>query len=123
MGGQPETPIYCQGRRYFTNCFNSNPTNGTSIAFVFLDRDGIAVPVAALGRANDWPLLKEDAFRPCWPQSADLQGDYWRNQSLFAWSDQNADGHVQPDEVAMQSGSGGGRPMPRKPSVAIAKMA
>ena len=31
-GGQPETPFYVGGRRYFTNCYNSNPTNGAGIA-------------------------------------------------------------------------------------------
>ena len=72
--GQPETPLYVNGKRYFTNCYNSNPTNGAGIAFLWLDRDGIAVPVAALGRANDWDLLKSDAFKPRWPKGVDLQG-------------------------------------------------
>ena len=66
-GGQPETAIYRGGQRYFTNCYNSNPTNGTGVAFVFLDRDGIAVPVAAMGMANHWDLFKTDAFKPRWP--------------------------------------------------------
>ena len=60
--------IYRGGRRYFTNCYNSNPTNGAAIAFLWIERDGIAVPVAALGRAKDWNLLKGDAFKPRWPQ-------------------------------------------------------
>ena len=25
--GQPETPLYFRGKRYFTNGYNSNPTN------------------------------------------------------------------------------------------------
>ena len=62
VDGQPEMPLYratASGvRRYFTNCYNSNPTNGASVAMLWLDREGIAVPVAALGRANDWSLLK-----------------------------------------------------------------
>ena len=67
--GQPETPLYVRGQRYFTNCYNSNPTNGAGVAFLWQDRDGVAVPVAALGRANDWDLLKTDAFKPLWPKA------------------------------------------------------
>ena len=64
--GQPETPLYPKTPlgtlRYFTNCYNSNPTNGASIAMLWLDREGIAIPVAAVGRANDWSALKTEAF-------------------------------------------------------------
>ena len=42
--GQPEEPLMVDGRRYFTNCFNSNPTNGTSVVVIWRDVDGIAVP-------------------------------------------------------------------------------
>ena len=63
-GGQPETALYCEGRRYFTNCYNSNPTNGASLSMLWIDRGGIAVPAAALGRANDWDLLKQANFQP-----------------------------------------------------------
>ncbi len=65
--GQPETPLYPKTPlgtlRYFTNCYNSNPTNGASIAMLWLDREGIAIPVAAVGRANDWSALKTEAFK------------------------------------------------------------
>ena len=107
-GGQPETPLYRDGRRYFTNCYTSNPTNGASIATLWLDRGGIAVPVAALGRANDWGLLKEAAFRPKWPAGVDPDGEYGSNQAHFAWSDADGDAHVQPAEVTITRGSVGG---------------
>ena len=65
--GQPETPLYPKTPlgtlRDFTNCYNSNPTNGASIAMLWLDREGIAIPVAAVGRANDWSALKTEAFK------------------------------------------------------------
>ena len=106
--GTPETAIYVAGRRYFTNCYNSNPTNGTPIAMIWIDRDGLAVPVAALGRANDWKLLKTDPFKSRLPGGADLKGDYWRNQVTFAWSDLNQDGKLQPEEVQFEKGTAGG---------------
>ena len=89
------------GRRYFTNCYNSNPTNGAGVAFLWQDRGGVAVPVAALGRANDWDLLKTDAFKALWPKGVDLKGNYWSNQAMFVWSDLNGDGRAQPDEVTL----------------------
>ena len=45
--GMPEMPHYVNGQRYFSNWHNSNPTNGASIATIWVDRDGVAVPVAA----------------------------------------------------------------------------
>jgi hypothetical protein len=112
-GGQPETPLevtFASGtvRRYFTNCYDSNPTNGTSLAFLWIDRGGIARPAAALGQANDWDLLKGDSFKPRWPKGVDLKGDRWQNPALFVWSDLNGDGHVQPEEVTMTKANGGG---------------
>lgn len=108
VGGLPETPIYFGGRQYMTNAFNSNPTNGASIAMLWELREGKARPVAALGRANDWSLLKGESFRSRWPAGIDLNGDAGRNQTLFAWSDLNGDGRAQPDEVTLISGATGG---------------
>lgn len=99
--GSPQTPLYANGQQYMTNCFTSNPTNGAGIAGIWRMKNGIAVPVAALGRANDWPLLKTDAFKPLWPQGIDLNGDYWRNQALCLWFDANGDGQVQPGELTL----------------------
>jgi hypothetical protein len=106
--GLPETPLYASGRQYMTNCYNSNPTNGAPIAMVWMMREGIARPVAALGRANEWSLLKGDPFRPRWPEGTDLKGDPWQNPAVFAWSDLNDDAHVQPDEVAFERATVGG---------------
>ncbi len=101
----PETALYHDGRRYLANCYNSNPTGGHNTAFLFIDRRGVAEPVAAMGMANEWPLLKTAAFRSLWPQGADPDGDKWRNeganQALFIWSDTNEDAHAQPDEVRL----------------------
>jgi hypothetical protein len=107
-GGPPELPIDVGGRRYFTDCYNSNPTNGSSVAIVWLERSGIAVPVAAFGRASEWDLLKTAAFKPRWPRGVDPNGQPWQNEALFAWSDLNGDGKVQPEEVTLVKAACGG---------------
>ena len=58
-----ETPIYVDGRQYMTNCYNSNPTGGHRARDLWLMSDGVAVPVAALGRAHDWELLQGREFK------------------------------------------------------------
>lgn len=101
VGGAPETAIYHLGHQYMTNCFDSNPTNGTPFATIWIMRDGIAHPVAAAGLANSWDLLKTERFRACWPAGVDPSGDVWKNQTLVIWSDLNGDGQVQPEELQM----------------------
>ncbi|MBI3879971.1 MAG: hypothetical protein HY301_07885, partial [Verrucomicrobia bacterium] len=44
--GPPEQTFTRGGRRYFANCFNSSPTGGAGGAFIFIERDGVAVPAA-----------------------------------------------------------------------------
>ncbi len=109
----PEKSLRHNGERYFTNCFNTNPVTGHSTAFLFHDRDGTAQPVAAMGRANAWDLLKTKPFLDRWPdgvnpQSKDVHGHGGRNQVFFAWSDLNADAQVQPNEVWMEQAVCGG---------------
>jgi len=99
----PETALYHDGRRYFTNCYNSNPTGG-STAFLFVERDGIARPVAGFGRAANWALLRTEAFAARMPEGAN-----WKNKPpLFLWSDANDDAQVQPDEVTLHAEQVGG---------------
>ncbi len=107
-GGYPETPIYLNGKRYFTNCYNSCPTNGTGITIIWVDKNGIAIPAAAMGRANDWSVLAGDTFKPNWPAGVDLKGDYWQNQASFVWTDANDDGQMQVSEVSFKKISSGG---------------
>lgn len=108
----PETALYRNGRRYFANCYNTSPTGGHGTGFLFIERGGVAQPVAAMGMANDWPLLKEDAFLHVWPERVDPKkdrnSDGGRNQALFIWADANEDGDVQPVEVSMHRASTGG---------------
>ncbi|MCL1920876.1 MAG: hypothetical protein FWG50_07330 [Kiritimatiellaeota bacterium] len=100
----PETAYRANGKRYFSNCFNCNPTGGSG-AFLFEERNGVAVPVAGMGMANDWPLLHGDAFKRLVPEGSDLKRGLWddnrKHAIFFIWSDLNGDGDVQPDEVQM----------------------
>ena len=106
--GAPETPIHIDGRTYMTNAFNSSPTSGAAAAMLWLLRDGVAVPVAAFGRANEWDVLKEEPFKSMWPKGADPKGGIWdhngANQAYFLWCDTNGDGEMQPGEVTIQKG-------------------
>jgi len=109
----PERSIYHKGQRYFTNCYNTNPVAGHSTAFLFHDRDGVAQPVAAMGMANHWELLKTEPFLSLWPEGSDphsknTHGHGGKNQVFFAWSDLNADARVQPGEVWMEQAVCGG---------------
>ena len=67
VNGQPETPIYVESspgrkQRYFTNCYTSNPTNGASIATLWIDRGNAARagrvdrPSERLGLAQGGPI-------------------------------------------------------------------
>ncbi|HEY3332171.1 MAG TPA: hypothetical protein VGK19_19240 [Capsulimonadaceae bacterium] len=107
-GDAPELAVYANGKQYYTNSYNSSPTNGAPAITLFRNQNGIAVPCAAMGRANNWSLLKTAAFRPSWPATLNPDGDYWKNQALFAWSDLNGDGIAQPAEVTIKAGDVGG---------------
>ncbi|MFA6291594.1 MAG: hypothetical protein WC637_07420, partial [Victivallales bacterium] len=106
--GYPQSTVYANSRKYFTNSFNSNPTNGASLATVWIDKDGLAKPVAAVGRANDWALLKTEKFLGLWPQGVDPKGDFWKNQAFCIWTDLNDDGKPQPEEIKIIKASSGG---------------
>ncbi len=105
--GAPEHALYRDGRRYFTNAYNSSPTGGHGTAFIFAEKDGKARPAAAAGYAIRWDILKGEAFRPRWPQGVDLNAKK-EPDVFFLWSDLNGDADVQPEEVTFHAGRGGG---------------
>lgn len=106
----PETALHFGGRRYFTNCYNTNPVIGHGTAFLFVENEGVIRPAAAMGRAEAWDLLKEEAFRARWPQGIDPQksDELRRKPVFFFWHDLNADSVAQPDEVEMIAAQSGG---------------
>ena len=118
-GSFPESPLYPSlvlggkptvGERYFTNCYNNNPTNGTPIACIWYDdpKTGMARMVAAMGSALNWSIFQREEFRSMIPEGIDLTGDRHSNQCRFLWSDLNRDGNMQPGEVQFEVGSVGG---------------
>jgi hypothetical protein len=98
----PETPLYYKGKRYFTDCYNSSPTGGHPIAFLFSERNGVAYPSAAAGRADAWDILKGSQFRPGLPSGTNLKAVF------FIWTDLNEDAQVQPNEVTFRKGNASG---------------
>jgi hypothetical protein len=103
----PDLPIYVGGNRYFTNAFNSNPYTGSPVVGVWIDKAGVAVPVAAFGAADSWQLLQDPAFRSRIPASATGAAAGKPNLSAytFVWSDLNGNGIAEPNEVAMTPGT------------------
>ena len=95
----PTTVLYSAGHRYFINSYLGHATNGPTIGMLFLDKGGVIHPVAALGKANDWPLLKNDAYKAGLPLGSDLSSSDPDKAILFTWSDTNENGKVDPDEL------------------------
>ena len=107
VDGSPETVLYHDGHRYFTNCYTGSGTSGVNIAMVYLEDKGIAHPVAALGKANDWDILKTPAFQSLWPAGTSPTNKSNDNSVLFSWSDANGNGKVDSDEVTLTKAATG----------------
>lgn len=104
-GGMPEQPHSRNGKRYFSNDHNGNPTGGSAIAMLWADTGSVARPVAALGNAREWKLLAGDEFKSRWPEGVERKKG-GSDVALFAWSDLNGDGKPQPEEVRMKKVAG-----------------
>ncbi len=61
LGGEfgPELLLTVQGHEYLTNVFNAAPTNAPGVVGLWSYAKGVATPVAAAGRARDFPALAE----------------------------------------------------------------
>lgn len=93
--GFPEQPIETEdGQRFYTNSYNSNPTNGASVAMLWIEENGIARPCNAAGRARDWPELA----------SLVPKGE----NNAFIWNDLDTDGKPSSDEVLVSKTNTGG---------------
>ncbi|EDM27280.1 hypothetical protein LNTAR_21240 [Lentisphaera araneosa HTCC2155] len=119
LAGNPETPIYINGRQYMTNTYTGHPVRGGVTATIWLVEDGIAKPVAALGQANFESFLKTEAYKDKIPAEHDITvpaNQQWRsdrtqpyeNAVIYAWSDLNDDQKIQVEEVQLRAGKVGG---------------
>ena len=95
----PVNVLYSNGHRYFTNSFLGYTVGGPSIGVLYLDEGGVVHPVAAFGKANDWPLFQDPSFRASLPPGADLSSRMPNQTYQFSWTDLNHDGNVEPSEV------------------------
>lgn len=101
-GCPPSMPIHHDGRTYLTDAHNNNPTSGWGAAALWILERGIARPVAAMGRPQDWKVFFANAnsnafLRRLPPGAAKNIKD---ENLMFAWSDLNGDGRPQADEVS-----------------------
>jgi hypothetical protein len=108
-GENPDLPLYVAGRRYFTNAYNSNPTNGTPVVGIWISKGGVAVPVAAFGRADSRQLFLTAAFKSHIPMTANRQNNSGKPLDLsgytFVWSDLNDNGVAEPEEITLLPGA------------------
>lgn len=119
LTGNPETPIYLNGRQYMTNTYTARPTMGPLIAGVWVMDKGTVKPVAAVGQANYWDIFKSEEYKSKIPAGINLnaptnqQWTYdrkppYENALIFAWSDLNGDHQIQSEEVQFRPGKVGG---------------
>ena len=105
-----------QGRRYLSNAYctaagGGNHSDHTITLWKAGDeskksgRPGqdLPVPVASVGEAQSWGVLKQPEFAARWPAGIDPKGQPQKNFAQYAWSDLNGNGKVEPDEVQMVS--------------------
>jgi hypothetical protein len=86
-----------RGRRYYHNA--SYLQGGVGDLAIWMQKDGQIVPVAAIGRPNDWKkTLLSDEFAGRLPKGVDPNGRFGGGPP-FAWADLNGDGEVQAAEV------------------------
>jgi hypothetical protein len=89
--------VWVGERLYLSNCFGGGPTNGEPVVSLWHYRNGVAAPVASLGNAAEWDLLRTEPFRSRWPAGVKIEAR--KSNATFAWCDLNDDGQVQPEEV------------------------
>ena len=99
----PDMPLEFGGHRYFTDAFNT-ATFGATIAFLYLDKGDVAVPVAGFGRAQDWDVLKQPPYRYLWPPGTSPRDSVWQHPAAFVWSDLNGNGKPDPQEIVIRAG-------------------
>jgi hypothetical protein len=103
----PETAFDFHGQQYFTNAYNNSSTKGAQIAMLFINKNGIAQPTAAMGNASTWDIFNSGEFKSLFP-AANPGSKTADSQTFFIWSDLNGDFKLQKEEVAFAKASSGG---------------
>jgi hypothetical protein len=98
-GVGPQTPLHVDGRTYFTNAYNSNPTGGAASAQIWRMENGIVKPVASIGKVSDSSGEVLRAFQGDEFKAPIAALNAAKGEILFAWSDRNGDGKIQPEET------------------------
>lgn len=100
----PETPFVVKNHRYLVNAYSAMPTNGVSIAGIWLLKNGKTNLVAIAGKANNFAPLYHPNFKKRIPGNADLN----KTPLTFVWSDRDADQKLDPEEVQFRLGAAWG---------------
>ena len=87
----PDHPVYFQGRRYLVGNGTGGWTPAPSV--ICIEKNGIAVPVAAAGNLGNCKDLADH------PDLLKAFGALDRQKYSFVWYDKNGDGVMQADEV------------------------
>ena len=100
--------VYHRGQRYLSNAYctasgGGNHSDHTITLWKVDDESQKSVPVASVGEAQAWGVLKQPEFATRWPAGVDPKGEPRANFALYAWSDLNDNGTPDPDEVQMVS--------------------
>ncbi|WP_158798491.1 hypothetical protein [Pedobacter sp. L105] len=108
MSAVPETPIYYKGKRYFTDCYNSNPVSGQLTTYLFMEHNGLIQPAVAMGQVSTWDVLKNPEFKSLLPAGTDFSPNSRNRSVFFIWTDLNLNGKVEPNEVKFEKRATGG---------------
>ncbi len=100
VGYGPQTPLPFNGKTYLTDCYSTSATEGVRAASLWIMDDYVARPVAAVGALRHaqnqvFSVFQEPAFVARMPENTDPAKD----PVMFAWSDLNSDGKMQPEET------------------------
>lgn len=98
-GAMPDRPVYLGGHRYLVGPDIGPGGMDGGIGTVCVERNDIAVPMAAMGSLTDWADVQ---LRP------DLRAKFGTMQAgdyTFLWCDKNGDGIPEADEVQVIPGS------------------
>ena len=98
--------VYHKGQRFLSNAYSTafggvNHSDHTITLWKIGDESKNPVPVASVGEAQFWGVLKQPEFATRWPAGIDPKGPRKANFAFYAWADLNRNGKVDPDEVQM----------------------